>query len=134
MHIKATLAACLLITCVTGASASDEINAQEWVAKCAAAEELYGRCAATVSEVVKLVDNYQHEYPHFIVCWRPRPLPLAGDFPTTAQMSWFRELVSATVQYLRDNPLDAKMPASAVMLAAFMRQWRCGGVGPVWQK
>jgi hypothetical protein len=127
---KATMAACLLALCVTGASARDKINAADWVAHCAATEELHGRCAAPISEVVNLVDNYQYQYPHFIVCWKPLPLLPVGDLPTAAQMSWFRELVSATVQYLRDNPSAAKMPASAVMLAAFERRWPCGGVAP----
>src|SRR5271169_3655946 len=113
--IKATLSGCLLALCVTGASASDEIIAADWVARCAATDEQYGRCATTVSEVVNLVDNYQHQYPLFIVCWKPQPLPPVGDLLTAAKISWFRELVSATVQYLRDNPSAAKMPASAVM-------------------
>jgi hypothetical protein len=127
--IKAMLVACLIAHRATWASASDEIIAADWVAQCAATDEIYGRCAATVSEVVNLVDNYQYQYPHFIVCWKQLPLPPVGDLPTAAQMSWFRELVSATVQYLRDNPSAAKMPAAAVMLAAFMRRWPCGGVG-----
>jgi diadenosine tetraphosphate (Ap4A) HIT family hydrolase len=103
-YSKATLSGCLLALCATGASASDKINADDWVAQCAATEEPYGWCAATVSEVVKLVDNYQYQYPHFIVCWKPQPLAPVGDLPTAAQMSWFRKLVSATVQYVRDNP------------------------------
>jgi hypothetical protein len=128
--IKSMLSACLLILSVTGASARDKISAAHWIAQCAGTEELHGRCAATVFEVVTLIDNYQYLYPHFIVCWKPQPLPRVGDLPTAAQMSWFRELVSATAQYLRDKPSDAKMPASAVMLAAFMRRWPCGGSLP----
>ena len=124
--IKATLSGCLLALCVTGASASDKIIAADWVAQCATTEELYGRCAAPIYAVVTLIDNYQYQYPHFIVCWKPQPLSLVGDRPTTAQISWFKELISATVRYLHDNPSDAKMPASAVMLAAFERQWPCG--------
>ena len=124
--IKATLSGCLLALWVTGASASDKMNADDWMAQCAATDEQYDRCAATVSEVVNLVDNYQYQYPHIIVCWKPQPLAPVGDLPTAAQMSWFKELISATVRNLHDNPSDAKMPASAVMLAAFERQWPCG--------
>jgi len=127
MRVKLIICGCLFAIGVSGVSASD-MSAEAWVAQCAATEELYGWCAATVSEVVKLVDNYHSEYPHVIVCWQTRPPPSIGDLPTTAQIFWFRELVSATVRYLRDHPSEAKAPASAVMLAAFMRQWPCGGV------
>jgi hypothetical protein len=118
---------------VTGALASD-INADEWVAHCAAAEELNGWCAATASEVVKMIDSYQPRdgvNSNSIVCWKARPPPLVGDFPTSAQMFWLKELVAVTVRYLRDNPSFAKMPARALMLAAFMHQWPCGYVGPL---
>src|ERR1700730_9186005 len=74
--IKAPVAACLLALCVTGALASDKINAADWVSQCATTDERHGRCAAPISEVVTLIDNYQYLYPHFIVCWKPQPLSL----------------------------------------------------------
>jgi hypothetical protein len=131
MGIKATLAAGLLALCVTGASA-DDIAADDWVGHCAAAEELYGWCAATASEVVKMIDaDQQQRGVNALVCWTTRPPPRVGDFPTTAQTFWLKALVAVTVRYLRDNPSFAKMPVRPLMLAAFMHQWPCGGVGPL---
>ena len=125
--IKATLSGCLLALCVTGASASDEIIAADWVARCAATDEQYDPCAATVSKVVTLVDNYQYQSPFHRLLETAAPA-VNGDVRLPHRCLGLR-IGFSTVQYLRDNPSAAKCPHGRDA-AAFELRWPCGGVGP----
>jgi hypothetical protein len=114
----------LTMLTLTTAKASEDINADEWAAGCESkAVFAAGICAGAVAN---FVEGLNRATPHPLICWPPSSAPTeewgAGEYHSLAMVA---------VRYFHKNPSYREMPAPALMLAAFMRQWPCGQAGPL---
>jgi Rap1a immunity proteins len=109
----------------TAAKATEDVNADDWAATCESGGYFdRGVCAGAVANFIDGMNDYQRHGAHRLICWRPDP-------PKSADPDTYYDYAMVAVRYLRANPSYAKIPAPALMLAAFMRKWPCGQVGPL---
>jgi hypothetical protein len=74
----------------------------------------------------QFLENFTQAGSHKLVCWS------VADMPNLANgADDYIKLATIAVRYFHQNPSYRAMPAPALMLAAFMRQWPCGQVGPL---
>lgn len=110
------------------AAGSEDINADDWARLCLSGGVNQGICVGSVATAVELIETYAHKEPvHRLVCWSPPPPTDDSD----GSLAVLHRVAMVAVDYLKANPSFAKMPAPALMLAAFMRQWPCGQFGPL---
>jgi hypothetical protein len=129
--IACAVTAIMLASSAGAAKASEDINAGEWARMCESKSGFErGVCAGSAANFIDAMNDYQsrqsrlHGYPrHMFICWDPPP--------KVADVEKNHAHAMVAVRYLRSNPSYAEMPAPALMLAAFMRQWPCGAVGPI---
>jgi len=125
MRKRALLALAALLVSTTTALASEDVNADDWAVRCTTGQPHWvGWCAGTVANFLETLSR-QAGPPHRLVCWQTVP-NLNND-----NVDSLMALAKVATDYLRSNPSYAKMPAPALMLAAFMRAWPCGTVGPL---
>jgi hypothetical protein len=132
MRVGFGIATIMIATCLTGstAKATEDVNADDWAATCESGGYFdRGICAGAAANFIDAMNDYQQHMPrgpwsHRLICWNPAP-------PKSADPETYYGYAMVAVRYLRANPSYAKMPAPALMLAAFMREWPCGQVGPL---
>ena len=133
-EIACVVTAIMLASSAGVAKASEDINAGEWAQMCESKSGLErGVCAGGAANFIDAMNDYQsrpsrlHGYPrHMSIYWDPPP--------KVADVETNHAYAMVAVRYLRSNPSYAEMPAPALVLAAFVRQWPCGGVGPTRKK
>jgi len=119
MGRKIGFSAAIITVCVclagTATKATEDVNADEWAATCERGGNLgRGLCAGAVANFMDGMNDYQQRNRR-LICWRPDP-------PKSADPDMYYDYAMVAVRYLHANPSYAKMPAPALMLAAFMRK------------
>jgi hypothetical protein len=123
------VAGCLM---ATPAIASEDLNADEWAENCASQDSLeQGMCAGAVANTVDVIQGARKVAPtHALVCWDQSWFQRLASADNNAQIQGYLILAKIGVEYLRAHPGFAKEPMPVLLIAAFMRKWPCGGVGP----
>jgi hypothetical protein len=133
INILAVAGSAILVALWTcSAGGSEDVNADDWAAWCESSNGLMqGVCLGSVASAVDMIETHGRNDPaHRMVCWNPAPPTNIATLSDSAASSLGR-LARVAIRYLRANPTYDKMPSPALMLAAFMREWPCGQVGPL---
>jgi hypothetical protein len=128
------LACSCLMAFISLAYASEDVNADDWAEECGS-PVLQGVCAGAVANTVDLIETYHKATRSTpgrkLVCWNENWFERLASADQDRQISGYLTLAQIGVQYLHEHPGLAKEPYTALLIAAFMRKWPCGQVGPL---